>query len=64
MKQEKVLTILNELVEDRNAIEIATKSTSAIDVIRVQFNLQHEERKKERKSFYFLFHSLFLIQIF
>ncbi len=34
-------TILNELIVDRNTIEVSTKSTSAISIIRIQFHLQH-----------------------
>lgn len=46
VKLEKIPTILNELIKDRNAIEVATKSTSAIDVIGVQFDLQNKDRIK------------------
>lgn len=46
VKLEKIPTILNELIKDRNAIEVATKSTSAVDVIGVQFDLQNKDRIK------------------
>lgn len=45
IQQKKLPTVLNELIEDRNAIKVATKPTCTIDIIRVQFNLQHKERK-------------------
>lgn len=47
VKREKIPTVLNELIKDRNAVEVATKSTSAIDVIGVQFDLKHKDRMKK-----------------
>lgn len=43
-KSISINTIMDELIVDRNTIEISTKSTSTIGIVTIHFHLQHINR--------------------
>lgn len=42
-----LFTFRDELIVDRNPIEVSTKSTSAIDIIAVQLHLKHSKASEQ-----------------